>query len=643
MRLRSANTFAFPDSSDVEDEEAYDDFSEDSMGENDPASSEDSASVESPPAKVSKAIAPIDLTGDESPLVFPSNRIDLTGESSLEQGLMDMMEGRPANMPHDANSASITVYAEETPIILDSEDEDAHLSIDSDEQSDMIEDDVSSESDSQDEVEDSEQSEEEVEAEDSDLEMEPTDDSNIDNDIRFALATHDISNVPLSDIRGRILESPNAMDDDEESDFGLSEAGEAGIRALFEDGLLRHSYDDPYPVPGEMRHENGMGNTLHIQNPKHITFEPPPTIAATQDSSPSVPQTTSEISRFQAAQSTLRHELKLSDPVARQPSPSDAAMAKSNVPGRDSARVGVCALGDFGKPAEQTLGEKTGKGDFFEARAFNKAKFNAINKSGPVSSIDLTGTNGPVFTGNLQSSGLQQTIAFTNPFAPRQKEGSFGVSQSPKPSTSPAFTFGESSYPVHQASSAVNKLSPADITCKSIVYSFHDSVLTNLDFSTREQCSFLDNPAHGPGLERAPSPEPYMTSAVNFNAATHKPRSGLGINDIINNASTTTNSLKRKADDISDATDAELRIWAQSSTASNDNMKVSEDVPASEVQNLAPSAEPEDVSAALDAPAPRPTKKLKKLLENVGYAALGGVAVGAGLFSVLVATAPDFL
>lgn len=134
-----------------------------------------------------------------------------------------------------------------------------------------------------------------------------------------------------------------------------------------------------------------------------------------------------------------------------------------------------------------------------------------------------------------------------------------------------------------------------------------------------------------------------MTSAVNFNAATHKPRSGLGINDIINNASTTTNSLKRKADDISDATDAELRIWAQSSTASNDNMKVSEDVPASEVQNLAPSAETEAVSAALDAPAPRPTKKLKKLLENVGYAALGGVAVGAGLFSVLVATAPDFL
>jgi hypothetical protein len=134
-----------------------------------------------------------------------------------------------------------------------------------------------------------------------------------------------------------------------------------------------------------------------------------------------------------------------------------------------------------------------------------------------------------------------------------------------------------------------------------------------------------------------------MTSAVNFNAATHKPRSGLGINDIINNASTTTQSLKRKADDISDATDAELRMWAKSSTASNNDMKGSADVAASEIQTSAPSAGTDVVPLLADAPASRPTKKLKKLLENVGYAALGGVAVGAGLFSVLVATAPDFL
>jgi hypothetical protein len=39
----------------------------------------------------------------------------------------------------------------------------------------------------------------------------------------------------------------------------------------------------------------------------------------------------------------------------------------------------------------------------------------------------------------------------------------------------------------------------------------------------------------------------------------------------------------------------------------------------------------------------RSTKRLRSFVEAAGYAALGGLAVGAGLFSVLVATAPEFL
>lgn len=38
----------------------------------------------------------------------------------------------------------------------------------------------------------------------------------------------------------------------------------------------------------------------------------------------------------------------------------------------------------------------------------------------------------------------------------------------------------------------------------------------------------------------------------------------------------------------------------------------------------------------------RPVKRLKRVAEALCYAAAGGVAVGAGLFSILVATAPDF-
>ena len=617
------------------------------MGEREQNSSEDDASIESPLAKLSAAVDPIDLTGDESPRVFPSNRIDLTGESAFEQGLMDMMDGRPADLPQDAGPVSIGVYAGNAPILVDSEDEDAHFSMDSDDQSEMVGDEGYSEDDSQDGAEGSEPSEEEEtdDAEDSDMEdipessaMEPVEPSPINNNIRFALATHDNSTVRLSDIRTRMEEPEDLADNDEESDLGLEEAGKAGLRALFEDGLLRHSYDDPYPIlPGEAMSELGTGGTFPAETPNHLSFASTTSKQTCQDNTSGLGQNTSEYMRFEAAQSTLRHELKLSNPFIRQPSPSDAAMVKGRKPAPESTHIGVCDLGEFGRSAAQTLGEKTGKGDFFEAREVNKAKFSGNNKSGQASG--LTGMTAPIFAGNCEGNRSPLTPAAPNTFERRV----FGASPSSKPSSGSPFGFGESYYPVtsHEASSAVNKLSPADMPCKTIIHGFQDSLLTASD-PTREQCSFLDNPAHGPVLDRAPSPEPYMTSAVNFNAATHKPRSGLGINDIINNASTTTQSLKRKSDEISDATDTELRMWAQSSTASNGDVKGSANVAESE-QTALSSLMAGVAPTVSNAPASRPTKKFKKLLENVGYAALGGVAVGASLFSVLVATAPDFL
>ncbi|KAE9377802.1 hypothetical protein N431DRAFT_500562 [Stipitochalara longipes BDJ] len=638
---KSRNTFTFPDSSDVEDEEAYDEFSEDDMGEREQTSSEDGASIESllaPLAKVPASSDPIDLTGDESPRVFASNRIDLTGETPLEQGLMDMMEGRPADIPQNADSVSIGVYAGNNPILVDSEDEDedAHFSMDSDDLSEMLEDEASSENESQDEGEDSEPSDEEAvdDAEDSDVEdaeqssvMDRLDLPPNNSSIRFALATHDNSTVLLSDMRTRIDDPENFAENDDESDLDLSEAGNAGLRALCEDGLLRHDYEKPYPIPpSEAAAEAATSSSYPAQVSSHISFASTSSIHTSQDNAPDPNQNTSEYLRFQAAQSTIRHELKLSNPFGRQPSPSDAAMVKGRMPASESINIGVCDLGEFGKPTAQTLGEKTGKGDFFEAREFNKAKFSTNSKSIQASSFSKM-TDSP-FAGNFEENQPQLTTLTTNPFEGRV----FGALAS-NPSSGQTFGFGETSYPVTtnraRASSAVNKLSPADI-----IY-----------FPTRDPCDFLDNPAHGPALDRALSPEPYMTSAVNFNAAAHKPRSGLGINDIINTASTTTQSLKRKADDISDVTDAELRIWAQSSTASSDDLTGSTDVAKSEEQASISNPMTGVVPTVQDAPtpAPRPTKKLKKLLENVGYAALGGVAVGAGLFSVLVATAPDFL
>jgi hypothetical protein len=647
MCYRSKNTFTFPESSDVEDEEAFDDFSEDDIGEREQTSSEDGVSIESPLAKVSAAAAPIDLTGDEEPPVFPSNSIDLTGENVLEEGLMDMMEGRPADIPEDADPINIGVYAGTNPILVDSDDEDAHFSIDSDDQSEMAEDDASSENDSHDEAGESDGSEEEAsdDADDSDMEnhepsaMEAPAPSLITSNIRFALATHANSTVRLSDIRTRMLEPQDLADDDDESEFGLEEAGAVGIRALKDDGLLCHGYINPYPAPSEASNHAARDFTFPAQISQHVSIESTTSMQSRPDNTSVPGRVAGDHSRFQAAQSTIRHELKLAEPVARQPSPSDAAMVKGRLHQRESGHIGVCDLGEFGRPAAQTLGEKTGKGDFFEAREINKAKFIAGNRSGPTIATGPGFICGP----NVDQNRHRSINATANPF--EQQQHPFGASQSSKPPTGPTVSFGESYHPFKsfQASSAINKLSPADLVCKFITRSFQDSLLTGLDFPTREQCSFLDNPAHGPPLERAPSPEPYLTSAVNYNAATQRPRSGLGINDIINTSSTMAQSLKRKADEISDATDAELRVWAQSSTSSTDDPMGSGDVADAKAPAAVSSPGTETVPAAPGAPAARPTKRLKKLLENVGYAALGGVAVGAGLFSVLVATAPDFL
>jgi len=623
------------------------------MGEREQTSSEDSASIESLLAPLAKAPAssdPIDLTGEESPRVFASNQIDLTGETPLEQDLMDMMEGRPADISQDADPVSIGLYAGNNPILVDSEDEgeDAQFSMDSDDQSEMVEDEVSSDNESQDEAQDSELSDQEENdgGEDSDIDdaeqssvLDPLD-ALPDSSIRFALATHDNSTVHLSDMRTRLDEHEDLAENDDESELDLSEAGNAGLRALCEDGLLRHDYEKPYPAPSaKTAAEAATSNSHPSQISKHISYAST-SMVASQDNASRSGQDTSDYLRFQAAQSTIRHELKLSNPFGRQPSPSDAAMVKGRMPAAASTNIGVCDLGEFGKSTVQTLGEKTGKGDFFEAREFNKAKFGTNSKAGQNSSF--SGSAAPAFAANFDEARQQLTTSTVDPFERRV----FGVSQPSNNTSGPTFGFGEALYPAttHRASAAVNKLSPADIICKTIVHCSESSLLTQLDFPTRDPCDFLDNPAHGPVLDRDPSPEPYMTSAVNFNAAVHKPRSGLGINDIINTASTTTKSLKRKADDISDITEEELRIWAQSSTTSNEDVKGSADISKSELASV-PTSMAGVVSPVVDvaAPAPRPTKRLKKLLENVGYAALGGVAVGAGLFSVLVATAPDFL
>lgn len=631
--MKTANTFAFPESSDIEDAEGEDyDFSEDEHIGRQQQSSEDDVSFESPSPKASRISDAIDLTRDDSPDVSMSNRIDLTGETHSERKLMDMLAGRANEIEQDADHIAVGLYAGKKPILVETEDEEGGFSSDSSEQSDGAanDSDGSEESDGcleqelSDASEDSENESEDMVVDRYDIEsvhdLSDEDEEEAQapaagNITRFAQATHDNPTILLSDIRTR-TQFPESVaddeDDDDESDLGLSEAGEAGIRALFDDGLLEndtHSASENENEPNsEPEHESeAMDIPSLVEEIEHVESAAAPVTA--QASIPPLRLAPEHSASYATQQAFTGDKLGLSYTSIRQPSPSDAAMVKTPVPQQQSGNpIGVCEVGTFGKSSAQILGDKTGKSAFFEAREANKAKFNEEVK--------------------------KPKLNFENAFKMPRNSG-FGYSFTPATSAS---TGGQN--------------------IRRVGFGFgggfgSTSKFTSLPkpaFPTREPCSFLDKPDEAPVPARTPSPPLDMTSAYSFSvskssAAVVTPAQlnsrGIKINDIIETSAPPLrhSKLKRKADEISDATDKELRIWAKSSSSSN-SFKNATDIKRAEAAQTEVSR---SVSSNPAVPEGRPTKRIKKLLENVGYAALGGVAVGAGLFTVLVATAPDFL
>lgn len=117
---------------------------------------------------------------------------------------------------------------------------------------------------------------------------------------------------------------------------------------------------------------------------------------------------------------------------------------------------------------------------------------------------------------------------------------------------------------------------------------------------------------------------------------------------VLANDSDSMNKGKRKAAEISEASPLEIR-WAFSSkdkneaATSSDNLTSSSCpvVPSTSDQTPLPSPPPSPEEVA--APEQRSTKKIKRIAERVGYAALGGVSVGAMVLTSLIYTAPNFV
>lgn len=551
---------------------------------------------------------------------------------------MYVMAGRPADEDRNTHSVSTGMHAGSLPAVDDSDEERFDFSQADDSDADEsigsayvrgIEDLFNDESD------ESDDSANESSSEDSDVESNagPAQDSVMNvaspevtptnNIIQSAVATDNKNDITrLSVIRTRVDDKP-VQDSDNEDDgsieLGLGEAGDEEMRDL-------HYKGPPPACLGNFTRNVGYDSEMESESETHFLHKAIPAIPAPK------PATFYLGSTIQPSQVGITNFHVQPGPIARQPSPSDAAMAKSAAP---TGYFSACYLGS------SFLGAKSGKSAFFAAREVNKTRANSGDFTVATdSALSVPATNGHinVFFGESRlpkAEGQHGTVTGS-------AVSSLSESAEPTPTRSkaaPANTFESESL-------AANR--PEAISSKFIDRQFSATSLNQpaTIIQTRDYSPFLGKPDQPSMPERAPSPLPDMTSphVYNTSRATYLsasepkccPRSAIKIPDIIDTSSPSlrTHSLKRKSDLMSDLTNLELRNWAESDDVDVDPMNS-----ALLSQAVIEGKGSENAPATSDAPKSRPTKRLKKLLGNVGYIALGG----ATIFAALVATAPDLL
>ena len=635
---RQNSSYAFPES-DEEDYEISDDEG------NEEPSSEDGVSIESTAHKASETTTAIDLTRDDSPA---DSDVECTGEAAVEkQNTVNVLAGRSTDINHNADPVSIALCAADPPILVDTDDEDANFSSDSDDQSEIEygDDAASVAADSIDE-EGEQDSDDDNSVHSMDDEgaaaSEPRDSAENALEQASSLASlgfRTFSNQPSAepDIGATIDATESMVDEeiqDDGSDFGLSDAGAEGIRALFDDGLIDNGVNSYYNLNCESESNNVVDHDVPAEDtmiddplatPKRVTFaepSPEPNSSCLQFAAYG-----GALNAFAADQGALN---------VRQPSPSDAAMVKtatpSNVLLNDSANhitVQHLPSQEFQKLTAQSLGDKSGKHAFFAAREDNRAK---IYRGDEV--IHRASAEENRKSPEERAVELKQCSRFAQRKFRERKRPMLGEAES---------KLSEASKSSRVTLPAIRAVSPS----KPPKFKEHGAMLNLPVINSFSGPSYLDD--HTQTLKDLPSPapEPDMKSAVTHNqskasmvaASQHvntSGRSGLSIKDIIDGTDDPLpKTLKRKSDDISEAIENEVRAWASSTSAMNDL----EGSKAMLAPVLLQCATREDQSESSVATEQRPAKRLRKIVESVGYVALGG----ATLFGALVLSAPDFL
>lgn len=536
----------------------------------------------SPPVKPSQSINAIDLTEDDTPSTSAQKKLDiLASQSSAAMGSKDEIAGRTTAV--DDDSAPVP-----SAIILDSDDEDEHIS--------------SIECDS-------------VETD--------SDDNGSADEIPFVGPAAD--NRPLSRPEERFQQFEKLLsssfggqphdqkhiqvsesiisDHDNESDLNLADAEREGLRAFYdlpkvgsaspdydpdhEEGYARKRLRAIYDLPK-------VGSASPDYDPYHEEGYPLDKTPITHRlNSVTAEEACDTPSSFGYASQSPNDKPSSS---FRQPSPSDAAMVKTTPQTSKPVPVHHFPSNYWKLVATRSLQEKA-----------NKRGSHEVEEGFP--SYDYP---------------IAATIAAASAMYPDLTESQKRKSSAPDEIPLPV--------PEIQVVAAESATSLATDLGKG-------------SRSTSPPLPYMD--AQSPELEEDRCPSPFLeTSALvddrtcaMKNASPQSGRSKLRIDDIIDSPTTPEpETRKRKAEDISNVIESEVRAWASACAqgpAENSPSAVASGSPqAAQSTPTSNSEESESVAAPSQA-----SKRLKKMAEGAAYIALGGV----GLFSILVATAPDFL
>lgn len=449
----------------------------------------------------------------------------------------------------------------------------------------------------------------------------------------------DLDDLDLADHDGAHSPSWNSVSTDAHSER-MEEQPQSGHNSEDEQGVFLYDTEseemddvDPIDVDFDPSSQTVV-NQSHFLPPQ--TIHPPHLVPSGH---PILPPIGTAVLSQQAVPEFGCQLAPVMQPAPRQASPSDAILPVSRRHHGSEDDVGITV---------ESLGLKSGKPAFFEAREQNKTKlaqsvaFHAqdANLLAEISSNTAI-IDGDAFrpvTGDISQRAAAASMDIDQQYAPALNKES-----RPEPSSYQ----GAHYVPVPQPFSGRMKIQGNRELSRSS-YDFIPLTLEEaLSTAPLEETSGMDIKAQevvDPGWTAASADELFQMKQL-AQIRTNRASKGLLDPPEVPMASESseprldTTKGKRKAAEISETNGQEL-LWHEHSTSDQQPVPRSP-VPVQPETDMDPSSLSFRNTSEQEAATVRPTK-MRKIAERVGYAALGGATVGAMVLTSLIYTAPNF-